>query len=156
MPATTAATKMIFIEDATECMATPAPTKISSRPRQSIPKKTVEVIRAQFLPALLARAIQSHSAKPSIAPGIPVAFEPWRTIRSKIRPSTSSPAPTYMSMTARWIDGGGPEGGCQPSGADARQSGGTDGCQPEGAGACQSEGPGACQPPGYCCPPGYC
>src|SRR5215472_4887976 len=138
MPATTDATRTIFPEDETECMTTPTPTKISSRPRQSIPKKTVEVIRAQFLPAWLALAIQIHRLTPMIAPGMPDALEPLRMIRSKIRPRTSSPAPAYMSMTARWIDCGGPVG----MGA----------CQPWGAGVCQPDGSGE-GPPGYCCPP---
>src|SRR5215467_11065768 len=130
MPATTDSSSTIFTDDETSCMTTPTPTKSRSRPRQSIPKKTVEVTRAQFLPAWLALAIQIHRPTPMIAPGIPDALEPLRMIRSKIRPSTSSPAPAYMSMTARWIDGGGPEG--------------TGACQPDGYG----EGP-----PGYDGPP---
>src|SRR3984957_20395883 len=96
----------------------------------SSPKNTVAVIRAQFFPAWLARAIQIHRPIP-ISPRMMASttaavsaecsldaesagFALWiavrrlpMVVRVTIRLIALTAAPTYMSRTAFWIDGGG-------------------------------------------------
>lgn len=96
----------------------------------SSPKNTVAVIRAQFFPALLARAIQTHSPMPispkatasttaavsaecslvaeSVGSALWIAVRRLLTVaRVTIRLIALIAAPTHISRTAFWTGGGG-------------------------------------------------
>src|SRR5215470_15687 len=78
--------------------------KSNSRPTVSSPKRTVAVIRADLLPALLADAIHSHRAAPTAEPARLAPRAPL--IKPRTRVSPARPAPTYMNTTATRIDEG--------------------------------------------------
>jgi len=58
-----------------------AATKAKSRPRHMKPKKMLDSTRAQFRPALVFHAIQSHRRHPMTPPTIPLTREfAWWTV----------------------------------------------------------------------------